>query len=331
MLPERSCVCTVATVRIDVLLGPDELRSMLAADVREGLSRSPKAVRTRWVWDAHASELFDRIIALPTYDLPRRELAILEARASEIAKRAAPETFVELGSGSSPRTALLLDALVAAGLRRYIAVDVSEAALRDSLPRLAERYPELEIVGAVADFERQLMDIGAPGRVLLGMLGSTIGGLDTDERRVLLRASAQKLVPAGTLLLGLDLVKPTEKVLTAYAHPDELAAGLISNVLPIANRELGADFDASRFVADKVWNSAEERLETFVRSLEDQRVSISAISLTLELGAAETIRTQLSAKFRRERVEAELVTAGFTLSAWWPDRGNGYAVCLATR
>jgi L-histidine N-alpha-methyltransferase len=331
MLPERRRLCTVAAVRIDVLLGPGELRSMLEADVRGGLSRSPKAIRTRWVWDAHGSELFEQITALPTYDLPRRELSILEVRASEVAALAAPGSFVELGSGSSPRTALLLDVLVPAGLRRYIAVDVSEPALRGALSRLAERYSELELVGAVADFERQLAQIETVGRVLLGMLGSTIGGLDTDERRALLGESARTLAVGDALLLGLDLAKPAERVLATYAHPDELAAGLISNVLPIVNRELGADFDVSRFTAEKFWNPAEERLETVVRSREDQRVSIRAIGLTVELAAGETIRTQLSAKFRRERVEAELAEAGFRTTAWWPDRDDGFAVCLATR
>lgn len=317
-------------VALEHLLDGPQLRRQLAADVRAGLVRTPKAVRSRWVWDARGSELFDRIVELPSYDLPRRERAILEARAATIASSVRPETVLELGSGSSSRTPVLLDALAPAGLRRFVAMDVSEDALRGALPRLAERYPDLDIRGVVGDFERQLALVETPGRTLVLLLGSTIGALEPGERVALLAEIAGALESTGdAFLLGVDLVKPEAQIRAAYAHPGELASGLIANLLPIVNRELGADFDPARFRPESSWNPEEERLETVVRALEDQVVTIPALDLTLELAAGEAIRTQVSAKFRREGVEAELAGAGLRLESWWTDADCGFAVALA--
>jgi L-histidine Nalpha-methyltransferase len=313
---------------LDVLLAPEDLRAMLARDVSAGLARTPKAVRSRWVWDAHGSELFERICELPTYDLPRRERSILERRAGEVAGLVQPETLVELGSGSSVKTLLLLDELVAAGLSRFVALDVSEAALRDALPSLAARYPDLDVRGVVGDFERQLGAVAAQGRTLVVFLGSTIGALERDERQAFLDAVASFLGPEDAFLLGIDLVKPAEQVVAAYAHPDELSGGLTLNFLAIANRELGADFDLSCFIAESSWNDGEERLEMVARSLTDQVVTIPALDLTLELPAGETIRTQVSTKFRRDGLAADLSAAGLQLHEWWTDEEGGFAVGL---
>jgi L-histidine N-alpha-methyltransferase len=317
------------TPRIDVLLTGGQVREMLARDVAAGLTRSPRRVRTRWVWDARASEIFDRILELPDYELPRRERGILEGRADEVAALVRPETAIELGSGSSPRTGVVLAALVPVGLRRLVAVDVSEAALRASLPGLAARYPAVEVVGAVADFELQLGQVDRLGRTLVLCLGSTLGGLDPCERSAVLAGVAEVVPPDGALLLGLDLVKPVEQIMASYAHPDELARGLISNLLPIVNRELGADFDTGRFDVEHVWNADEERLEMNVRSREHQVVTIPALGLAVEFREGETLGTEISTKFRREHVEAELSAAGLGLSRWWADADDAYAVCLA--
>jgi L-histidine N-alpha-methyltransferase len=318
-------------VRLDRLLGEGELRRQLADDLRVGLARTPKAVRSRWVWDAHASELFDRIVELPSYDLPRRERAILEERAATIAATVRPETVLELGSGSAPRTDVLLDRLVPAGLQRFVAMDVSEEALRAALPRLARRYPGLDVRGVVGDFEHQLGRVETPGPTLVLLLGSTIGALETHERTALLAAiSAALRRPDDAFLLGVDLVKPEAEILASYAHPDELSGGLIANLLPVVNRELGADFDTARFRPESSWNPLERRLETVVRSRCDQVVTIPGVG-RYELAAGETIRTQVSAKFRREDVERELAAAGLGLAEWWTDPGAGFAVALAKR
>ena len=186
---------------------------------------------------------------LPEYYLPGAERAILEDHAGDIAATARPRTVVELGSGSSAKTRILLDALP--GLERFVAVDVSESALAEAGPRLAARYPRVEIVGIVADYERELPRLTAG--TLLVFLGSTIGALEPGDRSALLASIAAALPADGALLLGLDLVKPVERIVAAYNDAEGLSAALIANLLPILNRELGADFDPGRFRSEAHW------------------------------------------------------------------------------
>ena len=212
-----------------------------------------------------------------------------------------------------------------------MAVDVSEAALRGALPRLAKRHPQIEATGAVADFERQLSRVDAGGRRLVAFLGSTLGALEPAERGGLYREVAAFIGSEGWFLLGLDLVRPLERIMAAYAHPDGIGRELTLNLLRILNRELGADFRLDRFDVVGAWNAEEERLESSVRSLAEHAVAIPALGLDLRLAEGETIRAQISTKFRRERVEAELGAAGLSISSWWTDGEGGYALCLARR
>jgi len=306
-------------------LGANELAEQLRREAREGLTASPKRMRSRWVWDGRGSELYGQIMELPQYYLPGAEREILAARAGEIDALVRPRRVVELGPGSSVKTPLLLDGL--AGLERYVAIDVSEEALRAAGHRLAERYPGLEVVGIVGDFET-----GLPGheeRTLALCLGSTIGGLDPEDRAVLLTAVAAMLSDDGALLLGLDLLKDVERIVAAYNDEHGLSAQLIENLLPILNRELGADFDTERFASEAVWSPERGRMEMFVRSLEPQTVSLGELGLSVEFDAGETLRTEISTKFTRDGVEAELAATGLGISAWWTDKAGDFALCLA--
>ena len=306
-------------------LGPNELAEQLRREAREGLTASPKRMRSRWVWDGRGSELYGQIMELPQYYLPGAEREILAARAGEIDALVRPRRVVELGPGSSVKTPLLLDGL--AGLERYVAIDVSEDALQAAGHRLAERYPGLEVIGIVGDFET-----GLPGheeRTLALCLGSTIGGLDPEDRAVLLTAVAAMLSDDGALLLGLDLLKDVARIVAAYNDEDGLSAQLIENLLPILNRELGADFDTERFASEAVWSPERGRMEMFVRSLEPQTVSLGELGLSVEFDAGETLRTEISTKFTRNRVEAELAATGLGISAWWTDKAGDFALCLA--
>jgi L-histidine Nalpha-methyltransferase len=313
--------------RLERSLRPGELAETLRREAREGLTASPKRMRSRWIWDARAAELYERIMELPAYYLPEAERSILRERAREIAEVARPRTVVELGSGSSVKTTILLDALP--GLERFVAVDVSESSLVEAGERLAERYRGLEVVGVLGDFERSLP--GPFERTLLVCLGSTIGALDPEDRASLLASAADVLGADGRLLLGLDLVKPVERILAAYDDSNGLSAALIANLLPILNRDLGADFDPAAFGSEIAWNPELERMEMGVRSLRAQRVALPAIDLTVELAAGETLRTEISTKFRREGVEDELRHAGLAMGEWWTDAPGDFALCVAQR
>jgi len=313
--------------RLERDLRPGELAEALRREARDGLTATPKHMRSRWIWDARGAELYERIMELPEYYLPEAERSILRERAGEIAEMVGPRTVVELGSGSSVKTTILLDALPR--LERFVAVDVDESSLVEAGERLAERYPRLEVVGVLGDFERDLP--GPFERTLLVCLGSTIGALDPGDRASLLASAGEVLGPDGRLLLGLDLVKPVEQIIAAYDDSQGLSAHLIANLLPILNRELGADFDPGAFRSEIAWNAELERMEMGVRSLVAQRVALPASDLTVEFEEGETLRTEISTKFRREGVERELAAAGLDVDAWWTDGAGDFALCLAQR
>jgi L-histidine Nalpha-methyltransferase len=313
--------------RLERRLSPERLAEQLREEARAGLTATPKKMRSRWVWDSRGAELYGRIMELPRYYLPRAEREILAARAGEIEALVDPRTVVELGPGSSVKTPLLLDAL--SRLERYIAIDVSEAALEKAGRRLSRRYPDLEIVGVVGDFESDLP--GPFEKTLIVCLGSTIGGLDPEDRAALLGAVAAALGEDGALLLGLDLMKSVERIVAAYNDDQGLSAALISNLLPVLNRELGADFDLERFRGEAVWSDERGRMEMFVRSLERQTVNLAAIGMTVEFGEGETLRTEISTKFTRASADRELAAADLWVEAWWSDEAGDFALCLAKR
>jgi len=260
--------------RLERLLGPDDLAEQLRREARDGLTATPKRMRSRWLWDAGGSALYERIMELPDYYLPLAEQAILETRAGDVAASAHPRTVVELGSGSSVKTRILLDALPE--LERFVAIDVSESALAKAGPRLAARYPHVDVLGVVGDFERHLP--GPFAETLVVCLGSTIGALDPQDRAALLAAVAGALGTDGALLLGLDLVKPVERIVAAYDDAEGLSAALIANLLLILNHELAADFRPERFRSEAAWNPELERMEMAVRSLAAQTVTLRRLT-----------------------------------------------------
>jgi L-histidine N-alpha-methyltransferase len=295
------------------------------------MAASPKHVRSRWLWDERGSELFDAITRLPDYYPTRCERALLGECAPEIASLAEAEELLELGSGTAEKTTVLLDALGGGMLRRAVLVEVDEVSLRASLGALRARYPDLELLGVVADFEQQLREVPASGRRLLALLGSTLGALEPWERAAFLLEAAAAIGPDGSLLLGLDLVKPVDRLEAAYNDGDGLSAALIANILPVLNRELGADFDPGSFRSEARWVAGSERMEMVVRSLRDQVVTMPALDLRVELRAGDTIRTEISTKFRPSGIESELSAAGLRLGAWWTDAAEDYALCLASQ
>ena len=311
--------------RLERRLDPDRLAVQLRREARRGLTATPKRMRSRWLWDERGAALYERILELPEYYLPAAEKAMLESRAAEIAALVRPRFLVELGSGSSVKTTILLDALP--GLARFVAVDVSEGAVVEAGLRLAARYPRLEVVGVVDDFERRLP--AAWGATLVVFLGSTIGALDPGDRAALLTTLANRLGSDGAVLLGLDLVKPVERIVAAYNDRAGLSAALIANLLPMLNRELDADFRPERFRPEAVWNAELERMEMVVRSLEAQIVTLHALDLAVAFAEGETLQTEISTKFRRKGVEQELAAAGLRLEAWWTDDAADFALCLA--
>jgi L-histidine N-alpha-methyltransferase len=316
-------------------LGPDDIRNALRADVASGLTATPKHLPPKWFYDEAGSELFDKITRLEEYYPTEAERQALQSAVGEIVELSGADTLVELGSGSSDKTRVLLDALDAAGrLQRYVPLDVSPSALREAARSLVERYPSLLIDAVVGDFDRHLGLIPRPptsGRRMLAFLGGTIGNYPPSPRRHLLADIAGALDPGETLLLGTDLVKDTARLVHAYDDDAGVTAAFNRNVLAVVNRELDADFDLSQFEHVARWNPAGEWIEMWLRSSSDQSVRVAALDLEVVFAEGEEMLTEISAKFRRDGVEAELHTAGFELIGWWTDPQGDFALSLSRR
>ncbi len=318
--------------RIDVLLAPGDLRSDLERDARVGLTAAEKWLPPKYFYDARGSELFEEITRLPEYYQTRTEAALLRAYAAQIGHVAHADTLLELGSGSSEKTRLLLDALAGDGrLSAYVPVDVSASALEQAVAALWDDYPELLVHGAVADFDRHLGQLPAPGRRLVVLLGGTIGNHDEAGRHRFLTELGSGMREGETLLLGLDRVKDPARLVAAYDDAAGVTAAFNRNVLHVLNRELDADFDVDSFQHEATWNAERERIEIRLRAGRAMTVRVAALDLTVPFERGEAVLTELSCKFRRSRADSELAAAGFTLERWWTDPDDDFALALARR
>jgi len=316
--------------RLDVRLTSEDLVATMRTDVRSGLTSTPKTLPPKYFYDARGSELFEEITRLPEYYPTRTERRILEDHADDIARAAVADTLVELGSGSSAKTGLLLDALGRAGrLRSYVPVDVSDSALEGALKALADDYPALELRGVVADFERHLDDLPGGSHRMVAFLGSTIGNLDPTERHTFLTRLGSGLGRGDSLLLGTDLVKDTGRLVAAYDDTAGVTAAFNRNVLHVLNRELDADFDPEDYEHVARWNADQEQIEMWLRARGPQRVEVRALDLHVAFVNGEEMRTEISAKFRPEGIRAELAGAGLEVVAAWTDPADDFALTLA--
>ena len=305
----------------------------LADDVRRGLTQPRKELPPKHLYDTRGAALFDRICELPEYYPTRLERAILERVAGEVIAQTGARELVELGSGSATKTRLLLDAMAAAGtLESFVAVDVTERAVRESAVELTREYPGLRVHGLIGDFERHLDQLPPPaGPRLLAFLGGTIGNFAPAERLRFLTMVAALLGEDDHLLLGTDLVKDSATLEAAYDDSAGVTAEFNLNILHVLNRELGANFDPACFQHVALFDAENSWIEMRLRAREAQRVELPAIGLTVSFEPGEDIRTEISAKFTRERVARELSAAGLALAAWYTDEREWFALSLARR
>ncbi|MDE0804271.1 MAG: L-histidine N(alpha)-methyltransferase [Acidimicrobiales bacterium] len=322
---------TSAELTVDEHLREDEWFDSISRDCVDGLTSDPKWLSPVWFYDEVGSRLFDEITKLDEYYPTRAEASLLADHAAEIIERSGADTLVELGSGTSDKTEHLLDALDATGtLERYVPFDVSGETVRNAADRLIDRYPGLRIHAVVGDFHRHLGEIPQVGRRLVAFLGGTIGNLSPGERSPFLRDLASTMSDDDHLLLGCDLVKDHETLVTAYDDPSGVTAEFNRNALRHANSRLGADFVPENFEHRAVWNGQDAWIEMRLRSTVDQDVDLGSLDTTVHFEAGEELRTEISAKFTPARIDAELTDAGFVVVAMWTAE-PGYLLTLARR
>ena len=309
---------------------PGRYLDALRADVRAGLTAVPKTLPPKYFYDARGSELFDEITRLPEYYLTRAETSILRRHSADIAALSRCESLVELGSGTSAKTRVLLRALLDGGtLREFVPFDVDPAVLTEASDALAAEFPGLAIAPFVGDFEHDIGAVPGQGRRTIAFIGSTIGNLEPGVRAGFLAQVGAALRPGDTFLLGTDLVKDAGRLLRAYDDAAGVTAAFNRNVLVVVNRELGADFDVEEFRHVALWDAENEWIEMRLRAERARQVTIADLDLVVSFAAGEELRTEISAKFRRERIEAELAAAGMRIVRFWTDQDGDFGLTLA--
>jgi len=318
-------------IQIDSWLSEADERC-LANDVLDGLTRPFKELPPKHFYDARGSELFERICELPEYYPTRTETRILEACAPQIVSDAQAGELVELGSGAADKARILLDAMAQSGtLRRYVPLDVSQQVVEDAARQLVDEYEDLLVHGVIGDFQRHLdrvpPSLDTPR--IVALLGGTIGNFPPGTRRGLLRDIAEILGPDDRLLLGTDLVKDPAVIEAAYDDAEGVTAEFNRNVLHVINRELDADFPTDAFDHIAFFDRRHEWVEMRLRARRPCSVLVGELDLRVEFAAGEELRTEISAKFTRSRIEADFAAAGLRLEWWYTDADDLFALSTA--
>jgi dimethylhistidine N-methyltransferase len=286
-----------------------------ARDLRAALRAHPRTIAPKWFYDARGSALFDRICELPEYYPTRTELALLRRCGREIAQRfGARAEVVEFGAGSSVKIRLLLEHLQAPG--GFVPVDISGEHLERCAASLRRDFPGLAVTPVVADYTNGL-DLPAPGGPRVGFWpGSSIGNFEPETAVCLLRRMSGWL-DGGPMLVGLDLVKDPARLHAAYNDAQGVTAAFNRNLLERARRELDADLDPQGFAHYAFWNPQQRRIEMHLQSRGEQTIALLGEHYRFEDG--QTLHTENSYKYTRERFTALAANARLAVDGWWSD------------
>jgi L-histidine N-alpha-methyltransferase len=296
-------------------------RSEIIKDVSTGLNASRKSIPSKYFYDERGSQLFEEICTLPEYYPTRTEMSILKLSAPIIMKSFEMGDIVELGSGANWKIRMLLDAAGPSKLSglRYIPVDVSETALTEASEELLKVYPELEVLGIVADFTLHMDAVPCDRRKLIFFLGSTIGNFNEKKREEFLKLVAGTMNERDSFLVGFDMLKPEATIEAAYNDTQGVTSEFNKNILQVINRELNADFKPSHFDHLAFFNRDRERIEMHLRANRKTTVNIDDLELELNIDKDETIHTENSCKFSRDGVRHLVTKSGLDIMNWYSD------------
>ena len=306
-------------LKVDVYVDEHGMLDSMADDVRSGLSAHPKRIPPKYFYDDAGSDLFEQITDQPEYYPTRAERALLEETADDLMGSMRPQQIVELGSGSSTKTRVLLGVKSAPEyLGEYVPFDVSRGIVQEAAEGLLHDFPYLSIHGVIGDFGHHLSKIpAATGKRLVLFLGGTIGNLDPVERTEFLASVAELLGPEDRLLIGLDLLKDPATIEAAYNDGAGVTAAFNRNMLNVLNRGLTADFNPDSFEHRAFFNEEESRIEMHLVPNGPQMVSIRDLGITVTIDPSETIWTECSYKFTEESLKRMLAEAGMRLDRFY--------------
>jgi L-histidine N-alpha-methyltransferase len=304
-------------------------REQILRDVREGLSKTPKELPSKYFYDERGSELFERITALPEYYLTRAERSLLEQKIPALIARLEPNSLVELGAGSASKTRIILDAMRSRGSAKcYVPIDVSAEFLKSTAALLRSEYPEMEILPVVSDITAPFTLPKLAEPVLIAFLGSTIGNFDRSSAVTLLSHVATLMKPGDSFLLGADLRKDRAILHAAYNDSAGVTAAFNLNLLARLNRELGANFPLELFEHRAFYSTDEHRIEMHLIARSDLTVAIPGAG-TFEFVQGESVRTELSHKYDKKTIQEILNSSGMKLLEWITDERSDFALVVA--
>jgi len=319
--------------RVKIKASRHNKADFFAEDVLVGLSATPqKTLSPKYLYDETGSLLFERICDLPEYYPTRIERSIIENNISEIVAVCGPETeLVELGSGSSTKTQIIIEALLRKYSKlSYIPIDISRSILVESTKHLQKKYPEIHITGLVSDYIKALnyLMLHHHDHKMIIFLGSSIGNFATDESLSFLKRIRKNLSASDMLLVGMDLVKPEDILIPAYDDAEGITAQFNLNILVRINRELGGKFDLDKFKHQAIFNEKHSRVEMHLVSLENQTVRIDYLDREFDFEKGETIHTENSHKYSPERISKMAERTGFTVTNSWHDENKWFSLNL---
>lgn len=322
---------TKPRLRVKVSL-KDHSDEPFAQNVLNGLTATPKRLSPKFLYDERGSRLFEQICDLPEYYPTRTERGILERYASEITTMCHEDiSLIELGSGSSTKTRLLIEAFLNRGRRlHYVPIDISKSILVNSAKELLTRYRKLRITALVSDYFTALATLKEKqhGQKLILFLGSSIGNFETKQAETFLREIRQDMNEHDMLLIGMDLLKPEEILVPAYDDAQGVTAEFNLNLLRRINRELGGEFDLDSFRHKVIFNRDESRIEMHLQSLRDQTVPVEQLERSFSFTAGETIHTESSYKYSEERIQELAAHSGLRVVTTWKDDREWFSVNL---
>ena len=322
-------------LQIEYLVNADtlaETEKVLSQDVVSGLTKTPKSLPARYFYDDRGSQLFEQICELPEYYPTRTEAEILRKCSEEIARLTGPCEIVELGSGSSTKTRILLDAYQKLGLPlHYLPIDISGGILESSAQDLLVDYSNLHIHGLVSTYKLALAALkqaSLPTRIIC-FIGSSLGNLSPEECDIFFSEIREALQPGEYLLLGIDLHKSKDILEPAYNDSQGVTAAFNLNMLQHLNRRFEGNFDQRKFEHLAFYNQKLHQIEMHLKSQEQQTVNLRALDLTVNLAAGETILTEISRKFELENMQKYLKAQSLITMQTWTDLQQRFGLILS--
>ena len=311
-----------------------KIEKTFSEEISSSLNRDSKFINSKFFYDKKGSELFEKICSLPEYYPTRTEISILKKIRNELPSYIDNDfRLVELGSGASVKTRLILD--IFAKLQEdpeYFPIDISEI-LTESSEQLLENYDGLHITGIIDTYEGGLEFLKTYDnkKNLILFLGSSFGNFSQNDGYEFLKKINNTMKPDDLFLIGLDLVKDRQILEPAYDDAQGVTAEFNLNVLSRINDELDADFNLKNFTHHAIYNEKDQRIEMYLKSLVSQSVVISKSNLLVNLKKDELIHTEHSHKYKLSQIDDLLVRSGFEIKHTWLDENKYFSLTLVSK